>query len=333
MRAAVFHAFGEPGDVLACEDRPEPTGDGVRVRMLASPVNPSDLMTVRGRYNVDLRPPATPGYEGVGVVEGGGGLLGRALKGRRVAVLAAGGGNWAEFNLVPPNRCVPVPGDLDLPQAAMFFVNPATAYVLVRKVLKVPAGAWLLQTAAGSSLGRMAIRLGTRYGFKTVNVVRRAEQAEELRGLGADAAVAFDGEAADPAELPARVEEATGGAKIRHALDCVAGATGGAAAGCLAPGGRLICFGTLSGEPLALPARHLLFTGATVEGFWLGRWMEEASLPAKLAVMRRVGQLLSSGAIANDVGDAFPLDRVAEAAAASERPGRGGKVWLKIAEG
>ena len=339
MRAAVFDRYGEPADVLAFRaEHPEPAatsgfaGGLVRVRMLASPVNPSDLMTVRGEYRFRPDLPAVPGYEGVGVVESGGGVLGRLLRGKRVAVLAAEGGNWADFNAVPANRCVPVPGDLALPQAAMFFVNPATAYVLTAKVLAVPKGAWLLQTAAGSSLGRMVIALGKHRGFKTVNVVRRAEQADELRAAGADAVVVFDVNGDDPADLRDRVEEATGGADVRHALDCVAGATGGAAAGCLAAGGRLVCFGTLSGEPLAVPARRLLFDGTRVEGFWLGRWMEQASLPTKLAVTRSVGKLLSAGAIANDVGESFPLDRVAEAVAAGERPGRGGKVWLTIGD-
>ena len=335
MRAAVFEQYGEPADVLAFRgDRPEP-GDSalVRVRMLASPVNPSDLMTVRGEYQFKPDFPAVPGYEGVGVVESGGGLLGRLLKGKRVAVLAGEGGNWAEFNAVPANRCVPVPKELPLPQAAMFFVNPATAYIMTSKVLDVPKGAWLLQTAAGSSLGRMVIALGKRRGFKTVNVVRRAEQAEELKSAGADATVVFDAETQDPADLPAKVREATGGGEVLHALDCVAGATGGAAAACLGPGGRLVCFGTLSGEPLALPARHLLFAGATVEGFWLGRWMEAAPLPTKLAVMRTVGTLLSERVIENDVGESFPLSEINAAVTASEERGRGGKVWLTIGEG
>ncbi|MFH5803019.1 zinc-dependent alcohol dehydrogenase family protein [Alienimonas sp. DA493] len=334
MKAAQFESFGEPADVLRCVDRPEPTPGGgeVRVRMLASPINPSDLMTVRGEYGSLPDPPAVPGYEGVGVVESGGGLLGLALRGKRVAVLNGAGGNWAEFVTLPANRCVPLPADLSLPQAAMFFVNPATAYLLTAKVLAVPRGAWLLQTAAGSSLGQMVIRLGVHRGFRTVNVVRRAEQAETLRGLGADAVVVFDEKTEAPADLAAKVREATGGADVRHAIDPVAGATGGAAVGCLAGGGRLISFGTLSGEPLAVPARHLLFHQLSVEGFYLGKWMDAASLPTKLRVMRTVGKLLSTGVIANDVGESFPLDRVAEAVAEAEKPGRGGKAWLTIGE-
>ena len=179
----------------------------------------------------------------------------------------------------------------------------------------------------------MVIALGQDRGFKTVNVVRRAEQADELKAAGADAVVVFDGETDDPADLAEKVRDATGGGEVRHALDCVAGTTGGAAAGCLAEGGRLLSFGTLSGDPLRLPARHLLFTGARVEGFWLSRWMDEASLPTKLAVMRTVGKLLTAGTIANDVGESFPLSEIRAAVAASEEKGRGGKVWLRIGDG
>ena len=334
MRAAVFDRFGEPGEVLACRDVPAPAGGGVRVRMLAAAVNPSDLMTVRGRYEVRPDPPATPGYEGVGVVTGGG-LAGRLLAGRRVIVLKADGGTWAEEVVAPAVRCVPVPASVPVPQAAMGFVNPVTAHVLTAKVLAVPRGAWVLQTAAGSSLGRMVTALGEHRGFRTVNVVRRAEQAEELmaaepRFVGKTVVVFQDGE--DPAALADRVREATGGEPVRHALDCVAGATGGAAAGCLADGGTLACYGTLSGEPLRLDARAALFRGLTVRGFWLGRWMGEASLPAKVSAVRSAVGLLGKGVITSDVGEGFPLDRVAEAAAAAERPARGGKVWLQIAE-
>ena len=71
MKAAVFDRFGEPREVLQVRDLPvqEPGPGQVRVRMLASPVNPSDLMVVRGVYGRLPALPATPGFEGVGIVE------------------------------------------------------------------------------------------------------------------------------------------------------------------------------------------------------------------------------------------------------------------------
>src|SRR4029077_262635 len=90
MKAAVFDTFGEPSKVLRVREVPDPKpGPGqVRVRMILSPINPSDLMVVQGRYGVLPTLPATPGFEGVGVVdEVGPGLLGRFVKGKRVVVI------------------------------------------------------------------------------------------------------------------------------------------------------------------------------------------------------------------------------------------------------
>ena len=95
MKAVVFERHGEPAQVLEVRDLPlaEPGPNQVRVRMLASPVNPSDLLYVRGNYGPAVRLPATPGFEGVGAIDAvGPGLLKlvRGLRpGRRVAVLKA----------------------------------------------------------------------------------------------------------------------------------------------------------------------------------------------------------------------------------------------------
>ncbi|HMF11792.1 MAG TPA: alcohol dehydrogenase catalytic domain-containing protein, partial [Gemmataceae bacterium] len=162
MKAVVFERFGDPAEVLQVREVPEPEpGPGqVRVRMLASPIGPADLLTVRDEYGHRPKLPATPGTEGVGIVEAGRGLLGRLRVGRRVAVLNETGGNWQEKVVVPALRVVPLSRHVPDDQAATFFVNPATAFIMTRLVLNVPPGAWLLQTAAGSALGRMVIRLG-----------------------------------------------------------------------------------------------------------------------------------------------------------------------------
>src|SRR5436189_4031471 len=115
MNAVVFDRFGPPADVLQLADVPEPQPKAgqVRVRMLASPVNPSDLLTVAGRYGRRPQLPATPGFEGAGIVEAAGaGLLGRLRIGKRVAVLNGTGGNWQEKVVVPARQVVPVPAGL-----------------------------------------------------------------------------------------------------------------------------------------------------------------------------------------------------------------------------
>ncbi len=330
MRSIVFEKFGEPADVLALHDVPLPelaTGK-VRVRMLAAPVNPSDLLMVRGQYARLPKLPATPGFEGVGIVEAAGpGWLAKFLVGKRVAALNSRTGSWAEFAVVAAKQAIPLSTRLPLEQAAMFFVNPATAYVLTRKVLAVPRGEWLLQTAAGSALGRMISRLGKRFGFRTINVVRRSEQVAELKEIGGDVVIADTGPG-----LCDQIRAATGGRGVRCAIDPVGGATGAAVAGCLASGGRLVLYGTLSGDPLPLSPRDLIASSATIEGFWLGNWMARQNLIGKLKLVRTLTGLILDGVLASEVGRTFPLADVAEAVRTAEKVARGGKVLLKIGD-
>jgi NADPH:quinone reductase-like Zn-dependent oxidoreductase len=329
MRAIVFERFGEPADVLQARDAPEPVpGPGeVRVRMLVAPVNPSDLMTVRGVYGRLPTLPATPGLEGVGVVEAnGGGLLGRLLLGRRVAVLNSRTGSWAAQAVLPVKQAIPLSNRLPVEQAAMFFVNPATAYIMTREVLRVPPGDWLLQTAAGSALGRMIIRLGKRFGFKTINVVRRHEQKAELQALGADAVV-VEGDG----DLAAHVRTLTG-AGVRYAVDPVGGKTGSAVVRCLGLGGRMLVYGTLSPDPLTFSPRELMVPGASIEGFWLSNWMSHQKLPTKLRLRSVLTKLILEGTLTSEVGATFGIDAIADAVRAAEQPGRAGKVLLKLGE-
>ena len=163
----------------------------VRVRMILSPINPSDLLVVQGLYGVLPRLPATPGFEGVGIVdEVGPGLLGRfkskASASSRSTPRGVTGPNLPSF---PARQARPVPDDIPDEQAASYFVNPATVLAMARHVLAVPRGEWLLQSAAGSTLGRMMIKLGRHDGFKTLNVVRRREAIDELKKLGGDAVI------------------------------------------------------------------------------------------------------------------------------------------------
>src|SRR5512135_1968089 len=227
MKAIVFDQFGEPAEVLRVRDVPvpEPGPGEVRVRMIASPVNPSDLLVIRGRYGVLPTLPSTPGFEGVGIVEAAGpGLLGRLVRGKRVAVLNPKGGNWAESVVIPARQARPVAADIPDEQAASFFVNPATALAMVRHVLKVPRGAWLLQSAAGSQLGRMIIRLARHDGIRTANVVI----------------------ASSDGPIEAQVRQVVGAEGVAYALDPVGGDTGTGIFNALAAGGRLLVYGTLS---------------------------------------------------------------------------------------
>jgi NADPH:quinone reductase-like Zn-dependent oxidoreductase len=297
--------------------------------MRASPVNPSDLLVVRGVYGRLPKLPATPGFEGVGVIDAvGPGWLAklRGLKpGRRVAVLNGAGGNWQESVVIPAKQAVPVPNDIPDEQVASFFVNPATALVMTQNVLRVPAGAWLLQNAAGSALGRMVIRLGKHARFRTINVVRRRDAISELRQLGADEVLCSADE-----DIAARVQEITGGAGVPFALDAVGGKAGYDALRCLGRNGRMLVYGTLSGEPIPLELRVLMVGQKRVEGFWLSEWVRDQGIFSMLRLFRNLIHLLRADVLTTPVGASFPLAEVRDAVRAAEQPGRAGKVLLRM---
>lgn len=333
MKAAVFERFGNPEEVLQAREVPipEPARGQVRVRMRASPINPSDLLTVRGQYGRLPKLPATPGMEGMGVIDAAGPGLLRILRGlkpgRRVAVICANGGAWAEYAVVPARLVIPLPDDIADQQAASFFVNPATVVAMVQHVLRVPPGEWLLQTAAGSSLGRMVIRLGKAMGFRTINVVRRRQQVEELLKAGADAVICSSEEPIGP-----RVRDITGTSGVRYALDAVGGDTGAGAVQALGPGGRLLVYGTLSGEPMALDPRTLMVGQKSVEGFWLSEWAARQRILTMMRLFRTIRDLIRQGVLTCEVGATFGLEEIGKAAVQAEQPGRSGKVLLRLTD-
>jgi len=330
MKAAVFDRFGDPAEVLQVRDVPLPeVGPGqVRVRMTASPINPSDLLMIRGQYARIPALPATAGFEGVGIVDKiGKGPLARMLglsPGRRVAVVNERG-NWQEQVVIPARQAVPVPADLPDEQVASFFVNPATALVMPRYVLRVPRGAWLLQTAAGSALGRMVIRLGRHYGFRTINVVRRPEQAKELKSLGGDAVICTADES-----IEERVAAVTRNAGAPFAIDAVGGATGLAVVRALSPAGRMLVYGILSGDPVPLDNADLVMGQKAIQGFLLSEWAQQQSVLTMLLLFRRISRLMRAGILTTEVGAAYPLERIREAVRQAEAPGRQGKILLRL---
>src|SRR5699024_12403449 len=99
------------------------------VRMIARPVNPSDLIPIRGAYAHRIALPHIPGYEGVGVVEKVGSAVSQSLVGQRGLPLR-GEGTWQEYVQSPVKYAVPVPDSIDDFTAAQMYINPLTAWII-----------------------------------------------------------------------------------------------------------------------------------------------------------------------------------------------------------
>jgi NADPH2:quinone reductase len=158
MKAVRFDRYGEPADVLNVTEQPvpEPGPGEVRLKIKFSPVNPSDLLYLRGHYSgVAEHFPSGAGFESASIIDAlGHGVDGLSVN-QRVFAHNGAGGNWSQYAVVPARTAWPVPGDIPDEQVASLMINPATAILMIRHVLAVPRGQWLLQSAAGSELGRM----------------------------------------------------------------------------------------------------------------------------------------------------------------------------------
>ena len=324
MKAVRFARFGPPSEVLRLEELPipEPAPGEVRLRLTHRPINPSDLLTVAGVYPIRPALPGSPGLEGVGRVDAVGQGVDIPL-GQRMITLAAVPGTWAEAVLVSADRLLSIPETMADQTAAQFLVNPMTAWALLDD-LALSSGDWLLQTAAGSTLGRLLIELTRSRGVRTINVVRRREQIPELLELGADQVLATeDGPLVD------QVLGLTAGQGVLSAIDAVGGALGAQVAACLAPGGRMLVMGLLEAEPtLPMTTADILFKEATIRGFWLARWFARQAPERVGQAIGEVMHLLVSGVLHPAVEAEYELADFREAVVHTARSGRRGKVLL-----
>jgi NADPH:quinone reductase-like Zn-dependent oxidoreductase len=217
------------------------------------------------------------------------------------------------------------PGD-DL-QLAMLAANPPTALLLLEQFVPLAAGDWVVQNAANSGVGAALIAVARARGVHTASIVRREAAAAQVRALGGDVVVVDGPGLAE--RVQAAVRDAGGDpARLRLGIDAIAGRQTGRLLRCLAPGGTVVNYGGLSGEPVQIDARDLIFLEGTLRGFWLVRWFEQASRAELARVFGEVGRLIATGALRVPVEATYPLTRVREACAHAAREGRTGKVLL-----
>ncbi|WP_293343264.1 zinc-dependent alcohol dehydrogenase family protein [Mycobacterium sp.] len=332
MRSVVAGTVGEPSDVLQIETRPvpEPGPGQVRIRVIAVPVHASDLHTIRGRYGFVPEFPTVPGIESVGVIDEVGSDTRGLTVGQRVITIGVKG-TWQEYVVADAGQVLPVPTGMTNSTAAQVLANPLTAVILTGEVLDVQQGEWLLQTAAGSTVGQSVIQLGAHVGFKTLNVVRRRSAVEEILAVGGTAVICTEDE-----DLRERVAEITGDEGVSKAIDCVSGQVGADVSRSLAPHGELVVYGALSThrqtdpDKLTIPifARSLIYETKTVRGFWLFRWFTESPKDRMAAAIDRTVHLADSGALRVPEGQPMSLEKLSEAVYLAEAPEHGGKPLL-----
>ena len=323
--AAAYGKHGNPPEVLRVESQPWPTpaqGEAV-VKMQAAPINPADLNQIEGKYPIRAELPATPGFEGAGVVVDLGANATNLTAGALV-ILPHNVGTWRDAIAVRTDELVVVPAGIEPVHAAMLKINPMTAWRMLHDYVQLQKGDWLIQNAANSAAGRAVIQIAHELGYKTVNVVRRAELIEELRGEGGDI-VLLDGE-----NLRDEVKTATSGSAIRLALNAVGGDSALRLANCLAPGSTMVTYGAMSLQPLKIPNGLLIFKDLRLRGIWINKWYDNATKQERMEAFEALFGMAKRGLLKTKVENAYPLTEAKVAVTRAGEGKRSGKIIFEF---
>ena len=326
INAAVYETHGNPADVLQVESRPWPTpapGE-VIVKMRAAPINPADLNQIEGKYPVRAELPATPGFEGAGIVVDVGADV-KGLTSGALVILPHNVGTWRDAVAVKADELVVIPADIKPVHAAMLKINPMTAWRLLHDYVDLARGDWLIQNAANSAAGRAVIQIARELGYKTVNVVRRSELIDELRAEGGDIVLV------DSENLRREVQDAIGGPSIRLGLNAVGGESALHLANCLAPGSTLVTYGAMSLQPLKIPNGLLIFKDLRFRGIWINKWYDNATPAQRMEAFQRLFEMAKRGLLQTKVEKAYPLSEAKTAVAHAARGQRSGKIIFEFA--
>ena len=308
--------------ITAVEFSLPPLTEGqVLIKVLAAPINPSDVMTLTGVYGMLPPLPAVGGNEGVGVVaELGPGVTSPAVG--QTVLLPVGSGTWTTHLVADAKKLMPLPNGVDPLQLAMLTVNPPTAYLLLREFVDPQSGDWLIQNAANSGVGEYLIQLAKIRGFKTVNIVRRESAVAAVKAMSGDVVLV------DGSGLAKRVADATGNAKIRLGIDAVGGKSTDNLAECLTEGGVLVNYGMMSGESCVVSPSSFVFRDITLRGFWLALWFRKATLPQQMAVFGELAKLIASGKLTARVQATYDISQIKAAVMAAAAGERDGKILM-----
>ena len=324
--AAVYETHGNPADVLHVESRPWPTpaAGEVIVKMRAAPINPADLNQIEGKYPVRAELPATPGFEGAGIVADVGAEV-KGLTSGTLVILPHNVGTWRDAVAVKADELVVVPAGINAVHASMLKINPMTAWRLLHDYVDLARGDWLIQNAANSAAGRAVIQIARELGYKTVNVVRRSELIGELRAEGGDVVLV------DSENLRHEVKDAIGDPPVRLGLNAVGGESALRLANCLAPGSTLVTYGAMSLQPLKIPNGLLIFKDLRFRGIWINKWYDHATPAQRMEAFEHLFEIAKRGLLQTKVEKAYPLSEAKTAVAHAARGQRSGKIIFEFA--
>lgn len=318
MKALVISRFGGP-EVLEIREMPEPSFDPKRelVRVQAAGLNFADVMTAAGGYPGAPKPPLIAGREFCGT---------RANDGQRVMGYAQYSA-FAEHVSARLELLWPVPNGWSAEEGAAFPVNYFTAYLAYWKAglvnpEKAPAPRVLIHAVAGG-VGTAAVQIGKLLGVEMYGTSSSDEKLARVQELGLEHGINYKRQDYEDA-----IKELTHGEGVDAVFEMLGGEHTNKSVRCLRDFGRVIVYGSATGEKSELDTRLLYAKGGSVHGLWL------TYLSANREVMKLAWKQLSAwtaqGHLHPVIGQIFPMERARDAYELLSTGKNFGKVVFKI---
>ena len=292
--------------------------DEILIEVLFFPINPADLLLVEGKYASKPKLPSYIGAECVAKVKEIGNKVNRFKIGDIVLPLSRD--NWTEEKIVKENEIINLNKNINLLQACMLKVNPATAYIMLNNYLKINKGDFIIQNAANSGVGTYIIQLCKIYGIKSINFVRRMELEEQLKTIGAN--YVFNLNSFEDKK------DFINKANAKLFIDAVAGNKLNSIAKLLPENAQIINYGLLSGKSIHLDPHTTIFNNITLKGFWLTLWLTKMQINDKENLYNHLANLIIEKKIFTPIHKVFYISDIKEAVKVAGNYKRSGKVLV-----
>ena len=327
MKAAYYQRQGAAREVLHIGEQPEPSpGPGeVRVRLLWSGVNPSDVKSRAGLRGGGMPfPTVIPHSDGMGLIDQVGAGVAASRLGQRVwlwnAAFGRPHGTACQSVCLPQEQAVHLPDGVDDAAGACLGIPALTALHAVLMDGGV-AGQTVLVAGGAGAVGHYAVQMAVQMGAaRVIATASTPAKAELARAAGADAVVMYKSE-----PLVERVAELTAGRGVDRIIEVDLGANAQADVQMLRPGGHCVAYGS-SVTPMQLPFFPLISRNLQLK-FFIVYNLAPADRALAHSVLQR---MLERGVLQHNIAQRLSLDEIASAHEQVEQGGLTGNLVLRI---
>ncbi|KAM0953248.1 putative trans-2-enoyl-CoA reductase (NADPH) [Dioscorea sansibarensis] len=270
----VYEQHGPPDQVLRMVELPpvQVKENDVCVKMLAAPINPSDINRIEGVYPVRPQVPAVGGAEGVGEVYAVGSAVKSLSVGDRVIPCPTTFGTWQTYVVKEESVWHKVSKNVPIEYAATVTVNPMTALRMMEDFVELNPGDAIVQNGSSSMVGQCIVQLAKIRGVQSINLIRERPGSEELKEklkkLGANEVFTENQlEVKNVKSLLNNVQEPALG------FNCVGGNAASLVLKFLRQGGTMVTYGGMAKKPITVSTSSFIFKDLSLRGFWLQKWM------------------------------------------------------------